>query len=96
MPPRADELSLRGALLEPWPRLHAAWTPTISKTPTTCSRDRVLEPPADLDEAAEGLVSAVLMLADVSRPLRRRQHAAPRAPRGWPQRRSPPRPGGKR
>ncbi len=29
-----------------------------------------LEPPADLDEAVEGLVSAVLMLADVSRPLR--------------------------
>ncbi|MFG6442349.1 YecA family protein [Roseateles sp. LKC17W] len=29
-----------------------------------------LEPPADLEEAVEGLVSAVLMLADVSRPLR--------------------------
>ena len=29
-----------------------------------------LEPPADLDEAVEGLVSAVLMLADVSRPQR--------------------------
>lgn len=32
-----------------------------------------LEPPADLEEAVEGLVSAVLMLADVSRP----QKAAP-------------------
>ena len=29
-----------------------------------------LEPPADLEEAVEGLVSAVLMLADVSRPVR--------------------------
>jgi uncharacterized protein len=47
-----------------------------------------LEPPADLEEAVEGLVSAVLMLADVSRPLK----AAPRpAPRGAAQgRRGPP------
>ena len=30
-----------------------------------------LEPPADLEEAVEGLVSAVLMLADVSRPVRK-------------------------
>lgn len=29
-----------------------------------------LEPPTDLEQAVEGLVSAVLMLADVSRPLR--------------------------
>ncbi|MDR7270449.1 uncharacterized protein J2X20_003107 [Pelomonas saccharophila] len=29
-----------------------------------------LEPPVDLEEAVEGLVSAVLMLADVSRPVR--------------------------
>ena len=29
-----------------------------------------LEPPTDLEEAVEGLVSAVLMLADVSRPLK--------------------------
>ncbi|TXI18126.1 MAG: YecA family protein [Roseateles sp.] len=34
-----------------------------------------LEPPTDLEEAVEGLVSAVLMLADVSRP----QKAAPAA-----------------
>lgn len=41
-----------------------------------------LEPPADLEEAVEGLVSAVLMLADVSRP----QRAAPGrgAPSGPP------------
>jgi uncharacterized protein len=47
-----------------------------------------LEPPADLEAAVEGLVSAVLMLADVSRPLK----AAPRpAPRGAaPRRRGPP------
>ncbi|MBV8036298.1 YecA family protein [Roseateles sp.] len=46
-----------------------------------------LEPPADLEEAVEGLVSAVLMLADVSRPLK----AAPRpAPHGAQRRRGPP------
>ena len=38
-----------------------------------------LEPPADLDEAVEGLVSAVLMLADVSRPLKPKQTGAGRA-----------------
>ncbi|HEV6967233.1 MULTISPECIES: YecA family protein [Roseateles] len=38
-----------------------------------------LEPPADLEEAVEGLVSAVLMIADVSRPLKPRQTAAGRA-----------------
>ncbi|MFT7775865.1 YecA family protein [Roseateles sp.] len=46
-----------------------------------------LEPPADLEEAVEGLVSAVLMLADVSRPLK----AASRpAPHGAQRRRGPP------
>lgn len=39
-----------------------------------------LEPPADLEEAVEGLVSAVLMLADVSRPLKPQRAAAPRRP----------------
>lgn len=44
-----------------------------------------LEPPADLDEAVEGLVSAVLMLADVSRPQRPQSPGArPQAPRGGP------------
>lgn len=38
-----------------------------------------LEPPADLEEAVEGLVSAVLMLADVSRPLKPKQTGAGRA-----------------
>ena len=38
-----------------------------------------LEPPADLEEAVEGLVSAVLMLADVSRPLKPQQKPAGRA-----------------
>ena len=38
-----------------------------------------LEPPADLEEAVEGLVSAVLMLADVSRPLKPQQTAGGRA-----------------
>jgi len=46
-----------------------------------------LEPPADLEEAVEGLVSAVLMLADVSRPLK----AAPRqAPHPAARRKGPP------
>lgn len=39
-----------------------------------------LEPPADLEEAVEGLVSAVLMLADVSRPLKPAPGAAGRGP----------------
>jgi uncharacterized protein len=38
-----------------------------------------LEPPADLEEAVEGLVSAVLMIADVSRPLKPKQTGAGRA-----------------
>ncbi|RTL47126.1 MAG: YecA family protein [Burkholderiales bacterium] len=39
-----------------------------------------LEPPADLEAAVEGLVSAVLMLADVSRPLKPAPGAAGRGP----------------
>lgn len=49
-----------------------------------------LEPPADLEEAVEGLVSAVLMLADVSRPLKP-QRPTPRAGAGAPRRSPPPR-----
>jgi uncharacterized protein len=46
-----------------------------------------LEPPVDLEQAVEGLVSAVLMLADVSRPLK----AAPRpAPHHAARRKGPP------
>jgi uncharacterized protein len=46
-----------------------------------------LEPPTDLEQAVEGLVSAVLMLADVSRPLK----APPRpAAHGAQRRRGPP------
>jgi len=51
-----------------------------------------LEPPADLEEAVEGLVSAVLMLADVSRPLKPKQTGAARTAPG----RSRPRPSGRR
>jgi len=44
-----------------------------------------LEPPADLEEAVEGVVSAVLMLADVSRPLKPQRPAArPAAARRGP------------
>ncbi len=46
-----------------------------------------LEPPADLEEAVEGLVSAVLMLADVSRPVKAPPRAAPPRRRGLPPRR---------
>lgn len=46
-----------------------------------------LEPPADLEEAVEGLVSAVLMIADLSRPLKAAPRPAPRAGQG---RRGPP------
>jgi len=46
-----------------------------------------LEPPVDLEQAVEGLVSAVLMLADVSRPLK----APPKpAGHGAQRRRGPP------
>lgn len=51
-----------------------------------------LEPPGDLEEAVEGLVSAVLMLADVSRPLKPLQTGAGRAGPG----RSRPRQSGRR
>lgn len=51
-----------------------------------------LEPPGDLEEAVEGLVSAVLMLADVSRPLKPLQTCAGRAGPG----RSRPRQSGRR
>jgi uncharacterized protein len=37
-----------------------------------------LEPPQDLSESVEGLVRATLLLADVSRPVAARPHAAPR------------------
>ncbi|MFG6412432.1 YecA family protein [Roseateles sp. DC23W] len=40
-----------------------------------------LEPPVDLEQAVEGLVSAVLMLADVSRPLRPTAPGRPQGPR---------------
>jgi uncharacterized protein len=45
-----------------------------------------LEPPADLAEAVEGLVRAVLLLADVSRPLPGRGPTRPPARRGPPPR----------
>ena len=51
-----------------------------------------LEPPVDLEQAVEGLVSAVLMLADVSRPLKPQQTAAGRVGPG----RSRPRQTGRR
>ena len=51
-----------------------------------------LEPPADLEAAVEGIVSAVLMMADVSRPLRPAQTGAGRAAPG----RSRPRQTGRR
>ncbi len=43
-----------------------------------------LEPPSDLAEAVEGLVRAVLLLADVSRPVNPPPHASRAAPRPRP------------
>lgn len=51
-----------------------------------------LEPPADLEEAVEALVSACLMLADITRP--QAQAPRPAAARPGPGRRTPPRHGG--
>lgn len=59
------------ALLEPLAALYMHLDPDdLEDADELLEEIESLEPPADLDEAVEGLVSAVLMLADVSRPLR--------------------------
>lgn len=58
-------------LLEPLAALYLHLDPDdLEDADTLLEEIESLEPPADLEEAVEGLVSAVLMLADVSRPLK--------------------------
>jgi uncharacterized protein len=77
-------------LLEPLAAIYLHLDPDdLEDADTLLEEIEGLEPPADLEEAVEGLVSAVLMLADVSRP----QKAPPRpAPRGGAPRRRGPQP----
>jgi len=59
------------ALLEPLAAIYLHLDPDdLEDADALLEEIESLEPPADLEEAVEGLVSAVLMLADVSRPLR--------------------------
>ncbi|MGM9481731.1 YecA family protein [Roseateles sp. NT4] len=58
-------------LLEPLAALYLHLDPDdLEDADTLLEEIESLEPPSDLEEAVEGLVSAVLMLADVSRPLK--------------------------
>lgn len=68
-------------LLEPLAALYLHLDPEdLEDADTLLEEIESLEPPADLEEAVEGLVSAVLMLADVSRPLRPAPGRAPSGP----------------
>lgn len=68
------------ALLEPLAAIYLHLDPDdLEDADALLEEIESLEPPADLEEAVEGLVSAVLMLADVSRPLKPQQKAAGRA-----------------
>jgi uncharacterized protein len=67
-------------LLEPLAAIYLHLDPDdLEDADTLLEEIEALEPPADLEQAVEGLVSAVLMLADVSRPLKPQQKAAGRA-----------------
>jgi len=82
-------------LLEPLAALYLHLDPDdLEDADTLLEEIESLEPPVDLEQAVEGLVSAVLMLADVSRPLKPQplQKAAGRAGPG----RSRPRQTGRR
>ncbi len=58
-------------LLEPLAAIYLHLDPDdLEDADTLLEEIEDLEPPADLEQAVEGLVSAVLMLADVSRPQR--------------------------
>lgn len=81
------------ALLEPLAALYMHLDPEdLEDADALLEEIESLEPPVDLEEAVEGLVSAVLMLADVSRPLKPKQTGAGRAGPG----RSRPRQSGRR
>jgi len=75
------------ALLEPLASLYLHLDPDdLEDADALLEEIESLEPPTDLEAAVEGLVSAVLMLADVSRPLKAPPKPAPRR-RGPPPRR---------
>ncbi len=70
------------ALLEPLAAIYLHLDPDdLEDADALLEEIESLEPPADLEEAVEGLVSAVLMLADVSRPLKRSPAGPARGPR---------------
>lgn len=70
------------ALLEPLAALYLHLDPDdLEDADALLEEIESLEPPADLEEAVEGLVSAVLMLADVSRPLKPSPAGPARGPR---------------
>ncbi|WP_457420147.1 YecA/YgfB family protein [Roseateles sp. P5_E7] len=76
------------ALLEPLAALYLHLDPDdLEDADTLLEEIESLEPPTDLEAAVEGLVSAVLMLADVSRPLKAPPRPAPQRRRGPPPRR---------
>lgn len=67
-------------LLEPLAAIYLHLDPDdLEDAETLLEEIESLEPPADLEEAVEGLVSAVLMLADVSRPQKPQQTGGGRA-----------------
>ncbi|MBW8845552.1 MAG: YecA family protein [Burkholderiales bacterium] len=67
-------------LLEPLAALYLHLDPDdLEDADTLLEEIESLEPPVDLEQAVEGLVSAVLMLADVSRPLKLQQTGAAHA-----------------
>jgi uncharacterized protein len=83
-------------LLEPLAAIYLHLDPDdLEDADTLLEEIEALEPPADLEEAVEGLVSAVLMLADVSRPLKPQPKPQTGAGRAGPGR-SRPRQSGRR
>ncbi|HET9645640.1 MAG TPA: YecA family protein, partial [Burkholderiaceae bacterium] len=60
------------ALIEPLATLYMHLDPEdLEDADELLAEIETLEPPQDLAEAVEGLVSSTLLLADVSRPLRK-------------------------
>jgi uncharacterized protein len=72
------------ALLEPMATIYAHLDPEdLEDADELLAEIETLEPAADLDEAAEGLVRSVLHMADVSRPVAFKPSQRPRPhPRG--------------
>jgi len=73
------------ALLEPLAVLYAAFDPDdLEDADELLAVIDTLEPPADMAEAVEDLVTSVLLIADVSRPRALRPAGAPRARKARP------------